>query len=80
MLKCWEADVDSRICFKEIIAELIREANETYATESSANKDYVTIMSCDVAELAKEPSEDHATESCANKDYMTVMPSHDINS
>ena len=25
MLKCWEADVDNRICFKEIIAELAKE-------------------------------------------------------
>ena len=77
MLKCWEADVDDRICFKEIVAEL---TNETPATESSADKDYVTIKPCDVAELTKEPSEDHATESCTNKDYMTVMPSHEINS
>ena len=26
MLKCWEADADNRICFKEIIAELARES------------------------------------------------------
>ena len=26
MLKCWEADVDNRICFKEIVAQLARES------------------------------------------------------
>ena len=44
MLKCWEADVKSRVCFKEIVAELTKEASEVYAIESSGNKDYVTVM------------------------------------
>ena len=73
MLKCWEADIDNRICFKEIVTELTQETIET-------DKDCVTVMSYDVAELPKEPREDYATESCANKDYMTVVPSHEINS
>ena len=36
MLKCWEVDIDSRICFKEIVAELTREASETHMTEGFA--------------------------------------------
>ena len=73
MLKCWERDVDNRICFKEIVAELTSEGNETYATESSADKDYVNVIPCDVTKLTKVPSKVHPTES-ANKDYVILMP------
>ena len=66
MLKCWEADVDSRICFKEIVAELTRESSKIQGNKSSTNKDYVTVMP--YTELGREPSEDPVTESCANKD------------
>ena len=48
MLKCWEADVKSRVCFEEIVTELTKEASEVYAIESSANKDYMTVMPCHV--------------------------------
>ena len=78
MLKCWEADVDGRICFKEIVMELTREVSDSYATESSTDKDYVTVMPC--TELARELSEDHATKDYATKDYMTVMACHKIES
>ena len=64
MQKCWEADVDSRICFKEIVVELTRKASDTYATETSTNKDCVTVISC--IGLGKESSEDLAIESCEN--------------
>ena len=37
MLKCWEANVVNRVCFKEIVAELTSEASEVYITENSAN-------------------------------------------
>ena len=37
MLKCWEADVDNRICFKEIVAELTRESSEVYTTGNSVD-------------------------------------------
>ena len=57
MLKCWEANVHNRICFKEIVADLTREASDVHATENFINiEDYVTA------------SEDLPTESCANKD------------
>ena len=69
MLKCWEADVDNRICFEEIVAELTRETN---ATETSGNKDYVNVKSCDVAKLTEVPSKAHA-----NNDYVIVMPCDD---
>ena len=45
MLKCWEVDIDSRICFKEIVAELIREDSETHATEGFTKlSSYTAIM------------------------------------
>ena len=72
MLKCWEADVDSRICFKEIIVELTR---EVYATKNSADSDYVTVVPCHTTELTKEPSDGYATENSTNKDYVTEMSS-----
>ena len=61
MLKCWEADMNNRICFKEIVTELTRESNESYPMEISTNKGCATVMPC--TELVKEPSKDHATES-----------------
>jgi len=33
MLKCWEADVESRICFKEIVTELNEEVSKGYVIE-----------------------------------------------
>ena len=42
MLKCWEADAKSRLCFKEIVAQLTKEEGSTIcAIESSANMDYI---------------------------------------
>ena len=73
MLKCWEGDGDNRICFKEIVAELSREINETNSTETSGNKDYEP---CDVAKLTEVPSKAHATKSSAN-DYVIIMPCDD---
>ena len=34
MLKCWEADVKKRPCFKEILLELSEEKIESRVTES----------------------------------------------
>ena len=75
MLKCWETDVDNRICFKEIVAELTKEASEVYATENSDDLNYVTVMPCHVTdhELTKKHNEACTTGSV---DYVTVMPSH----
>ena len=45
ILKCWEANPESRFCFKEIVVELTKGGSEAYANESSTNKDYMTVMS-----------------------------------
>ena len=76
MLKCWEADVDNRICFKEIVAELTKEASEVYATENCDDLKYVTVMPCHVTDdkLARECNEACTTECSGNMDYVTVMP------
>ena len=34
MLKCWEADVESRVCFGEIVTELSEEVSKGYVIES----------------------------------------------
>ena len=34
MLKCWEADVEKRLCFKEILLELSEEIIEDYVIDS----------------------------------------------
>ena len=34
MLKCWEADVDSRFCFEEIVIELNEEVSKGYVIET----------------------------------------------
>ena len=34
MLKCWEVDVEKRLCFKEILLELSEEMIEDYVIES----------------------------------------------
>ena len=39
MLKCWEADVDSRICFEEIVMELNEEVNKGYVIETLDDND-----------------------------------------
>ena len=39
MLKCWEADVESRICFGEIVTELEEEVSKGYVIESLDNID-----------------------------------------
>ena len=78
MLKCWEADADNRIHFKEIVAELTKQPSEVYATEKSDDLDYVTVMPCHMTELTKEHNEVHTTERSASMDYMTVMPCHEI--
>lgn len=74
MLKCWEADVDNRNCFEEIVAELTREINEITATETSGNNDYADVKPCDVAKLTEVPGNVHATKSSVNNDYVIVMP------
>ena len=76
MLKCWEADVDNRICFKEIVAELTKEAGKVCATENSDDLNYVTVMPCHITELTKEHNEICTTENSASVDYVTIMPSH----
>ena len=76
MLKCWEADVDNRICFKEIVAELTKQASEVNATENSDDLKYVTVMSCHMTDhkLTRECNEACTTESSGSMDYLTVMP------
>ena len=34
MLKCWEADVEKRICFNEIVSELIEEVGKGYVIDN----------------------------------------------
>ena len=34
MLKCWEADTESRICFEEIVTELNEEVSKGYVIEN----------------------------------------------
>ena len=34
MLKCWEADVEQRACFGEIVVELSEEASRGYVIEN----------------------------------------------
>ena len=34
MLKCWEVDVESRVCFGEIVTELSEEVSKGYVIES----------------------------------------------
>ena len=85
MLKCWKANVDSRISFKEIVAELTKEASESHTTEISANKDYTTAMPCKVDEQTnwEEPRlsevEINVIESSTNGDYVTIAKSSDDN-
>ena len=76
MLKCWEADVDNRICFEEIVAELTSEASKVYPSNNSADSDYVNIMPHQMTELPQEePVEVYAT---ADMDrYVAVMSCHD---
>ena len=83
MLKCWEADVDSRISFKEIVAELTKEACEIHATKSSADKGYTSSMPCNVDEQAnwEEPREVkiNVIESSTNDDYVTIAKNSNDN-
>ena len=39
MLKCWEADTESRICFEEIVTELIEEISKGYVIENLDDND-----------------------------------------
>ena len=39
MLKCWETDVETRICFGEIVTELIEEVSKGYVIESLDDND-----------------------------------------
>ena len=39
MLKCWEADTESRICFEEIVTELIKEVGKGYVIENLDDDD-----------------------------------------
>ena len=39
MLRCWEADVESRICFEEIVAELSEEVGKGYVIETLDDSD-----------------------------------------
>ena len=38
MLKCWEADVENRLCFKEIVCELTEEISDICANECIAQE------------------------------------------
>lgn len=42
MLKCWEVDVESRICFEEIVTQLNEEVSKGYVIESLDNPDIQT--------------------------------------
>lgn len=49
MLKCWEADTESRICFEEIVTELIEEVGKGYVIENLDDDDtqmdnYYTVL------------------------------------
>jgi len=44
MLKCWEADVEERICFNEIVLELIEEVGKGYVIDSLDDYHDYTIM------------------------------------
>ena len=69
MLKCWEADVDSRFSFQEIVTELTRETCEIHTAESSSNKGNV-----DEQANSKQPCEVKITviESFTDNDYVTI--------
>jgi len=41
MRRCWEADVDKRICFKEIVAQLKDNDAVLKRLNSNTNDDYV---------------------------------------
>ena len=41
MRRCWEADVDERICFKEIVAQLKNNDAVLKRLSSNTNDDYV---------------------------------------
>ena len=41
MLKCWEVDVESRLCFKEIVSELTKEVSNICATECTADEECI---------------------------------------
>ena len=49
MLKCWEADTESRICFEEIVTELNEEISKGYVIENLDDDDtqidnYYTVL------------------------------------
>ena len=43
MLKCWEADVENRLCFKEIVSELTEEISNICANERIAKEEYTQL-------------------------------------
>ena len=46
MLKCWEEDVKRRICFEEIVSELIEEVGKGYVIDNLDDyHDYAAIKS-----------------------------------
>ena len=46
MLKCWEEDVKRRICFEEIVSELIEEVGKGYVIDNLDDyHDYTAIKS-----------------------------------
>jgi len=46
MLKCWEADIEKRICFNEIVSELIEEVGKGYVIDSLDDHcDYAVMKS-----------------------------------
>ena len=45
MLKCWKADVESRICFEEIVVELNEEVSKGYVIET-LDDNYVQVENC----------------------------------
>ena len=78
MLKCWEADVDNRICFEEIVAELTGEASKAYPSNDSADSGYVKITPHQMTETPqKEPVEVYTTENSDMDRYITVISCHD---
>jgi len=44
MLRCWEASVESRICFKEIVVELNEEVSKGYVIESLDDDNKVDVQ------------------------------------
>ena len=45
MMKCWETDVDSRICFGEIVTKLSEEVSKGYVIENLDDND-VQMNNC----------------------------------